>query len=675
MFDNLKEIGVGRSMSYSSRNTARNRNNPFYKWHKAKKKARNENINIQILSETEKDYDNLSNIKDELNPILWDSNGEMKEEIRDVLLKITDEFYKYLKIEVPLEGVVVVGSSANYNYTDKSDIDLHLIVDFSKFEGDKDFIRDFFDLKKTYWGMIHDIKIKDHDVEFYVQDISEEPHSGGVFDLKNNEWIKQPKKEKVSIDMSLVRKKVDSLATMIDDLENISDDVERFDQAENVKDKIKKMRQSSLDEGGEFSEGNIAFKVLRNGGYVKKLMDIKNGALDDSLSIDESIEIDEDAINEKAVSEKQRKFFGIVRALQNKEIKPSKLSKKIRKVAKEMDSKEVDKIASTKDSEIDENIEGVEGHKNEYGCLMNYLDIPTWETKILSKIDRADLYDDETKQFGLEYEAHTTILFGFHDGVNVDDVIKEVGEYVKKPIKIEIKNLSCFENEKYDVLKFDVESPELRELNKIIKEKFEHTSTFPDYKPHITVAYLKKNGSAKKYEKKFKDGAIILEGGDFVYSKENGDKIIWNPEDKKIKKVIEFVEDNGKNKITVVGADIKQEKLDYIQDFIGFVCNNLEMKNPVNVFLRNGRDEYIKTSASFAPHNNSNHINVKGRALQDCLRSLAHELTHNRQNELDMIKGNSSSTGSPLELVADMCCGILLKNYTQINGIDEVYDL
>jgi len=665
---NISEIGVGRSMSYASKNVARNRNNPFYKWHKSKKKSRNENIQKSILDEVEKKYEDVSKLHDELNPLLWDNDGNMKEDIRDGLLKIAKEFYKYLNIETPVDGVILIGSSANYNYTDHSDIDVHLIVDFSKLEGSPEFVRDFFDLKKAYWGMLHDIKIKNHDVELYVQDVTEKPKSGGVFNLIKNSWITKPNKEKLSVDIDLVRKKVDAIATMIDDLENIKDDNERYEQSEIIKNKIKKMRQDSLEDGGEFSEGNLAFKVLRNGGYMDKVFDIKNDAIDNSLTIDEM-----SIINEKAVSEKQRKFFGIVRALQNKKIQPSKLSKNIKKVAKNMDPKEVEKFASTKDSEINEDDTN---HKLEYGCLMNYLDIPTWETKILSKIDRDDLYDDETKSFGLEYDCHITILFGLHNNVNVDDVIKEVNDYVKKPIKIEIKKLSHFENEKFDVLKFDVESPELRELNKIIKEKFEHTETYPSYEPHITVAYLKP-GTAKKYEKLFKPGAIILDGDDFVYSKTDGDKIIWNPEEKKIKKVIQFVENNGKNKITIVGADIKQEKLDYIQDFVGFVCNNLEMKNPVSIFLRNGRDEYIKSTASYVPSENTNHINVKNRALVDICRSIVHELTHNLQRELGKFNVNDYvlNIGGELENEADSCAGMLIKQYTHDNGMDEIYDL
>jgi hypothetical protein len=40
------------------------------------------------------------------------------------------------------------------------------------------------------------------------------------------------------------------------------------------------MRQEGLEKGGEFSVGNLAFKKLRNDGYIGKLVDIVSEAYD-----------------------------------------------------------------------------------------------------------------------------------------------------------------------------------------------------------------------------------------------------------------------------------------------------------------------------------------------------------------------------------------------------------
>ncbi len=680
---NLDE--VGRNLSFTSRNSAQWRNNPYYKYHKANKQERNDNIKESLTEESDVlDFD----FKDKnLNPIVWEEDQTIKPEVRKDLIKIANKFYEYLDVKAPIEDILLVGSSANYNYTDKSDIDLHLVIDFSKIDKNKELLRDFFDTKKAYWSLMHDITIKDHDVEMYVQDLNDDLKSAGIYSIKDNKWISKPNKENIQIDKELVRKKVDYIATLIDGLEGIKDDEDKAKEAARIKDKIKKMRKTALDKGGEFSEDNIAFKVLRNDGYLEKLFDIKNKAIDKELTIKESdfinegVEVDvaEKAINEKSISDKQQRFFGIVRALQKGEIKPSKAYGKAYKASKEMSKGDVKDFASTKHSEIKEDDENAKNHKYEYGCLMAYFNIPTWETKILSKIDDEDLYTEEIS-FGKELEPHVSILFGFHDDVDVNKVIDLVNENVKHPLKIEIKKVSVFESEKYDVLKFDVESPDLRALNKLMTENFEYTSNFPEFFPHMTIAYLKR-GVAQKYIKSFTPGAVILDSEKFVYSNPDGTKILWSPEDKEIKKEIEFEADNGINKITVVKTDIDPEKLFYIQDFIGFVCDNIHMEKSVHVCLMNGRDEngVISTTASYDIKNNVNYINVKKRALVDILRSIAHELTHNRQREIGKIVPEIPvhNIFSQAEDESNSFSGAIIKCYTSpnINGMNDIYDI
>jgi hypothetical protein len=57
----------------------------------------------------------------------------------------------------------------------------------------------------------------------------------------------------------------------------------------NLKEKIKKMRQTGLDREGEYSFENIAFKVLRRTMYLDKLSEIENSSYDKSLTLDESM--------------------------------------------------------------------------------------------------------------------------------------------------------------------------------------------------------------------------------------------------------------------------------------------------------------------------------------------------------------------------------------------------
>jgi len=163
--------------------------------------------------------------------------------------------------------------------------------------------------------------------------------------------------------------------------------------------------------------------------------------------------------------------------------------------------------------------------KNKYGCVMVYLSIDKdkWNT-FLDSIDDDDIYY-EGDDFGLETEPHVTILFGLHSDVpdaDVEEIIDEIGNP-----EITMKGISIFENEKYDVLKFDVDSPALTKLNERFKT-LPHTSNFPDYHPHMTIAYLKV-GKGKEYiDKLSKLKTPEFESDKIVYSKVGGSKKNYN---------------------------------------------------------------------------------------------------------------------------------------------------
>jgi hypothetical protein len=119
-----------------------------------------------------------------------------------------------------------------------------------------------------------------------------------------------------------------------------------------------------------------------------------------------------------------------------------------------------------------------------------------WDV-IMSKIDPDDVYNDESGTLGLEDKPHVTILYGFHETIRPKHIEKTVKPL--RPIPMKVVDLSYFESEDYDVLKFDIEGNYLRSLNEAYA-KFPHTTDYPEYHPHMTVAYLKK-GTANKYGK------------------------------------------------------------------------------------------------------------------------------------------------------------------------------
>ena len=111
------------------------------------------------------------------------------------------------------------------------------------------------------------------------------------------------------------------------------------------------------------------------------------------------------------------------------------------------------------------------------------------------------LKDDPRESYGLETTPHVTLLFGLLNDLDYFPIRQLVGGF--EPFDLTVGEISSFRNPEkpYDVLKMTVVSPKLVELHDIIKSKFKNKESFPDYKPHLTLAYVKK-GACKEIEGK-----------------------------------------------------------------------------------------------------------------------------------------------------------------------------
>jgi predicted nucleotidyltransferase len=208
----------------------------------------------------------------------------MRDEIRKRLLEISNDFIESLGVEFFIHDVVLTGSLANYNWSQYSDVDLHIVIDFEESKYEMDILKEFFDAKKNVWNEKHDIIIKGYDVEIYVQDVNEPHISSGVYSILHNKWEIEPKKETPNIDDRKILEKGEDFAKRIDHLIKTPKDV-TIDHLENLRKKIKEFRQSGLESGGEYSYENLTFKLLRRNGYIQKLLKLKTQLIDKKLSI------------------------------------------------------------------------------------------------------------------------------------------------------------------------------------------------------------------------------------------------------------------------------------------------------------------------------------------------------------------------------------------------------
>jgi len=220
---------------------------------------------------------------DTLNPEVWKGH-ELRVDVRYKLLEIAKRFIEYLEVpDFKLEDIILRGSLVNYNYTQYSDFDLHIVTDFTAIKGD--ITEAFYLAKKKIWNDEHDITIKGHEVELYVEDKDAKNTSEGTYSVLDANWLRVPKYQQPDIDDRAVSAKARDLMTQI----NRAVRAGSIEDITRLQDKIRLMRQAGLDAGGEFSTENLAYKIIRNKKFLDKLYKTKNSKVDQELSLDEGV--------------------------------------------------------------------------------------------------------------------------------------------------------------------------------------------------------------------------------------------------------------------------------------------------------------------------------------------------------------------------------------------------
>ena len=242
------------------------------------------------------------NIKTALNPKFW-KDGRLDSRIRMRLLDIADDFVDFLGIDIKPEDVIMTGSLANYNWNKKySDVDLHVVIDFSKIDERTDFVKRYFDAQKNLWNESHpDLTIFGFHVELYAQDANEKHSSTGVYSLDKDKWIKEPDRNSLKsskINKEKIKNSVKNYIEKIDKLHDIykGADLDSYDarkaseMAEELWSKIKSERKDGLSSAkNEITNGNIIYKCLRRMGYLDKLFSLRDKSYDKLNSMNEEL--------------------------------------------------------------------------------------------------------------------------------------------------------------------------------------------------------------------------------------------------------------------------------------------------------------------------------------------------------------------------------------------------
>ena len=218
-----------------------------------------------------------------LNPNLW-KKEKLDPEVWRALNRIGKEWLNFANIpDSAIRDVIICGGNANYNYTDQSDIDLHLVVDKEGVKCDG-LVDDYLQSKKQLWALTHDITVKGQPVELYAQDFRDPFRKGqGIYSLKSNRWLQKPTKYKIDRKNPEVVRKTKQYMDSIDHLiDTNADDVASLRK---LKNRLKQMRATAIEKGGEVAPENLVFKELRNRGYIDKMNDYMKNLEDQSLSL------------------------------------------------------------------------------------------------------------------------------------------------------------------------------------------------------------------------------------------------------------------------------------------------------------------------------------------------------------------------------------------------------
>ena len=229
-------------------------------------------------------------INDQLEPQVW-FKDRLRAPVKKRLMAIAEDFVEGLPFPATIQDVRFTGSLANYNWSKYSDIDLHIVIDFTELDDNRALVKEMFDAKRLRWNELHDIKIKDYDVEIYVEDTNEEHSSSGIYSILSDEWIQHPEQIESSIDLETATKKASDIEQQIASIDRLYDAGE-FEKVmrhvDRIKKKIRSMRQAGLDtEAMEFSPENIAFKLLRRNDLLDTLTKLKYKAYDQSMTLDD----------------------------------------------------------------------------------------------------------------------------------------------------------------------------------------------------------------------------------------------------------------------------------------------------------------------------------------------------------------------------------------------------
>lgn len=218
-------------------------------------------------------------INDKLNPLIFDENNKIHEDIKNSLLNYVEAFIDKandLDIDLGYSDIVLAGSNAGYLYTPESDVDVHIVSAGPIKEEIFDKLKEEFDLFEAENPLvIKDEDGNEHKVELGIEDgynIVMDNKDARRYSLLDDNWVDESDKFEVytSADLSAVEGYEDIVNDYVAKIDEVVDS-DDYASAKTLKQELRQNRSTDLANIGALSMGNVVFKELRNNGAYGKL--------------------------------------------------------------------------------------------------------------------------------------------------------------------------------------------------------------------------------------------------------------------------------------------------------------------------------------------------------------------------------------------------------------------
>ena len=111
---------------------------------------------------------------------------------------------------------------------------------------------------------------------------------------------------------------------------------------------------------------------------------------------------------------------------------------------------------------------------------------------------------------------------------------------------------------------------------------------------------------------------------------------------------------------------LTEEKIKLSAEFCAFAADHLRISGPFEVYMVSERKPHnITTTALYEVGNNRCRIYCKNRQLSDCLKSIAHEMTHMMQDQMGLLGGSIRDAGGFHEDQANSKAGEIIKLFAK----------